>query len=55
MSFSLKRPTVQKGEAMITDLQFLDRVQLAARRDAMETWSQICFDHLDELLAAADR
>jgi predicted NUDIX family phosphoesterase len=51
--FQLETPDVQKGEAMITELQFLDRPQLAARRDAMETWSQICFDRLDELLAAA--
>jgi predicted NUDIX family phosphoesterase len=51
--FRLESDDVQKGEAMITDLQFLDRAQLAARRDAMETWSQLCFDQLDELLAAA--
>ena len=38
---------------MITELQFLDRAGLAAHRDAMETWSQICCDHLDQLLAAA--
>jgi predicted NUDIX family phosphoesterase len=48
--FELETPDVAKGEAMITDLQFLDRDQLAARRDAMETWSQICFDNLDALL-----
>lgn len=51
--FRLDSDDVAKGEAMITDLQFLDREQLAARRDAMETWSQICFDQLDGLLAAA--
>ncbi|MDB6154061.1 MAG: hypothetical protein JWL90_2514 [Chthoniobacteraceae bacterium] len=51
--FQLETADVQKGEAMITELQFLDRAQLAARRDSMETWSQICFDRLDELLAAA--
>lgn len=51
--FRLDSADVQKGEAMITELQFLDRAQLAARREAMETWSQICFDRLDELLAAA--
>jgi predicted NUDIX family phosphoesterase len=51
--FLLASDDVQKGEAMITDLQFLDRAQLAARREAMETWSQICFDRLDELLARA--
>ena len=51
--FHLASADVAKGEAMITDLAFLDRAQLAARRDAMETWSQICFDHLDRLLAGA--
>ena len=51
--FTLDSDDVQKGEAMITDLQFLDRAQLAARREAMETWSQICGDALDRLLAAA--
>ena len=48
--FTLDSDDVQKGEAMITDLQFLDRAQLAARREAMETWSQICCDQLDRLL-----
>ena len=51
--FQLASAEVAKGEAMITDLAFLDRAQLAARRDAMETWSQICFDNLDRLLAGA--
>jgi predicted NUDIX family phosphoesterase len=51
--FRLESDDVQKGEAMITELQFLDRAQLLARRDALETWSQFCADHLDQLLAAA--
>lgn len=51
--FQLEKPDVQKGEAMITELQFLDRTQLESRRDALESWSQICLDHLDALLAAA--
>lgn len=51
--FRLQTADVTKGEAMITELQFLDRAQLAARREAMETWSQICLDHLEELLAPA--
>ena len=51
--FKLESDDVRKREQMITELQFLDRAQLAARRDAMETWSQICFDHLDRLLAGA--
>ncbi|HEY2342636.1 MAG TPA: hypothetical protein VGH90_06390, partial [Chthoniobacteraceae bacterium] len=49
--FTLESDQVRKGEAMITDLQFLDREQLAARRESMETWSQICFDSLDRLIA----
>ena len=53
--FNLESADVQKGEAMITELQFLDRAGLAARRDAMETWSQFCCDQLDQLLAAAAR
>ena len=48
--FDLATEEVRKGEAMITELQFLDRAALSARRDAMETWSQICFDRLDTLL-----
>jgi predicted NUDIX family phosphoesterase len=48
--FELETDDVRKGEAMITELQFLDRPALAARREAMETWSQICLDHLDQLL-----
>lgn len=48
--FELETADVRKGEAMITELQFLDRAALAARREAMETWSQICLDHLDRLL-----
>lgn len=49
--FDLDSANVAKGEAMITDLQFLDREQLQARKEAMETWSQICFEGLDKLLA----
>ena len=51
--FQLDAADVQKGEAMITELQFLDRAGLEARSEAMESWSRICFDHLDQLLAAA--
>ena len=51
--FQLESDDVQKGEAMITELQFLDRAQLLARRDALETWSQFCLDGLDRLLTPA--
>lgn len=48
--FRLAEPKVQKREAMITNLSFLDRAQLAALRDNLETWSQLCVDSLDRLL-----
>jgi predicted NUDIX family phosphoesterase len=49
--FRLAEPKVQKREAMITNLAFLSRDELLARRDMLETWSQICVDALDRLLA----
>jgi predicted NUDIX family phosphoesterase len=49
--FRLAEPKVQKREAMITNLTFLDRTQLLALRDNLETWSQLCVDSLDRLLA----
>jgi predicted NUDIX family phosphoesterase len=35
---------VSKGEACITDLQFLTVPELMERRERMETWSQLCLD-----------
>jgi predicted NUDIX family phosphoesterase len=35
---------VSRGEPCITDLRFLTLDELRARRDAMETWSQLCLD-----------
>src|SRR5213083_3037808 len=49
--FKLKEPKVEKREAMITGLTFLPKNELLARRETMETWSQICVDALDKLLA----
>jgi predicted NUDIX family phosphoesterase len=49
--FRLAEPKVQKREAMITNLSFLDRAELERRRDTLESWSQICLDHLERLLA----
>lgn len=51
--FRLETDNVQKREAMITNLEFLSKQQLLEKREAMETWSQICVDHLDLLLAQA--
>lgn len=48
--FKLAEPKVKKREAMITGLTFLAKEELLARRETMETWSQICLDALDRLL-----
>ena len=48
--FKLAEPKVKKREAMITGLTFLTKEELVARRESMETWSQICVDSLDQLL-----
>jgi len=48
--FKLKEPKVQKREAMITGLTFLTKEELMARRESLESWSQICLDSLDQLL-----
>lgn len=48
--FKLKDPNVQKREAMITSLAFLTKEELMARRESLETWSQICLDSLESLL-----
>lgn len=48
--FRLKEPTVEKREAMITNLAFLSRAELLERRENLETWSQLCLDSLDRLL-----
>lgn len=50
--FRLAEPKVAKREAMITNVAFLTRDELLARRESLETWSQLCVDSLDRLLAA---
>ena len=49
--FRLAEPKVQKREAMITNVAFLRKDELLARRENLETWSQLCVDSLDRLLA----
>jgi len=49
--FRLIEPKVEKREALITSLAFLTKDELHARRDILETWSQICVDSLDRLLS----
>ena len=48
--FKLAGPKIEKREAMITGLTFLQKEELLARRETMESWSQICLDSLDRLL-----
>jgi predicted NUDIX family phosphoesterase len=49
--FRLAEPKVTKREAMITNLAFLKKEELLARRENLETWSQLCVDSLDRLLS----
>ena len=49
--FKLKEPNVQKREAMITGLTFLTKEELMARRESLESWSQICLNSLERLLS----
>jgi predicted NUDIX family phosphoesterase len=48
--FKLTEPKVAKREAMITNLAFLTKAELVARRESLESWSQICVDSLERLL-----
>src|SRR5215469_16242820 len=45
--FKLAEPKVEKREAMITNVAFLNRDELSSRRASLETWSQICLDSLE--------
>ena len=49
--FRLAEEKVQKREAMITNVGFLEKKELLARRENLETWSQLCVDSLDRLLS----
>ncbi len=44
-------PDVVKREGVITESGFRALGELRAMRDRMETWSQICLDAIDDLLA----
>ena len=41
---------VKKNEQVITQVEFVPLEQLKARREQMETWSQLCLDNFDALL-----
>jgi predicted NUDIX family phosphoesterase len=42
----LSDENVSKGEACITELQFLTLPELMERRDRLEDWSRLCLDHV---------
>jgi hypothetical protein len=46
----LTEPKVEKREAMITNLAFLGKGELMARRESLESWSQLCLESLERLL-----
>ncbi len=48
--FELESAAVSAGESEITELAFFTPAELRARRDRLETWSQICVDDLERLL-----
>jgi predicted NUDIX family phosphoesterase len=45
----LDTPNVTRKEQMITQMEFLKLKDLVALREQMETWSQLCLDHLATL------
>jgi len=47
----LLHPLAEKRESMILSIEFLTPGQLRAGRETLETWSQICVDNLEKLLA----
>jgi predicted NUDIX family phosphoesterase len=46
--WSLKEPKVSRREQMITQMDFLSLDELAAAKDNMETWSQLCLEYLQQ-------
>jgi predicted NUDIX family phosphoesterase len=47
--FELETDQVTSNEDNITELEFLTLEELLARRDRLESWSQMCLDGLDRL------
>lgn len=43
---------VKKNEQVITQVEFVPIEELKAKREQMETWSQLCLDNLEPLLNA---
>ncbi len=48
--FDLESDQVEAGEANIENLEFLSSEDLLREKENLESWSQICVDHLDEII-----
>ena len=48
--FDLESDQVEAGEANIENLEFLSSEDLLREKDNLESWSQICVDHLDKII-----
>jgi predicted NUDIX family phosphoesterase len=44
---------VKKNEQVITQVEFVPIRELQAKREQMETWSQLCLDNLEAFLPPA--
>jgi len=51
--WALESPRVSKREQMMTQLRFAAPQELCADRESLETWSQLCLDHLETLMGTA--
>jgi predicted NUDIX family phosphoesterase len=51
--FKLSEEKARKRESVITEAGFVPIAELKRRQDALESWSQLCIDGIDRLLAAA--
>ena len=52
--FDLESNEVAPGEANIENLEFLKPEELLEERDDLESWSQICVDHIEEIIRLND-
>ena len=48
--WTLDAPKVNKREQMITQMTFMTHAELRDVRHTLETWSQLCLDHLDQMM-----
>ena len=47
--WNLDADKVERREQMITQMEFKTPAELLKVRDSLETWSQLCLDHLDQI------